>query len=484
MKKITSRKKLLLYGCSGLGVNILTVIVGSYLCSALLTGGFGENVQYWTYLNKDLVIPGVWAVLVFFAKALDGVIDLPLATFADKLKCKLGRRKTALLIGVVPTVITYLLFLVPLQNGATILNTVWFGVLLCAFYTFYTLTMLTYYATFSEVCKDERDTLFLSNTKSVCDVVYYALGFALLPVFVNLGVNIRIVALIFLPLVLTMIIPFFLLKETPEQGDDGQDEQLVTEPVNLFTAIKTSFKDGAYIYWMFVAFVFTIGLQLFLNGINELFSSTGLNMTVVMASAFAPVPLTLILYNYVVKKFGFGTGLRYSLVIFSVGMLVMWICNVTSESLSSLQLHLIALFGGLFVSFALGAFFSVNYTVPTHLASLQAKRKGVEVSSMYFAVQGLFSGVAAGIATGFILVALKDFDVISLLPIIVMICSAVAFVMSFWLHKDVNYMGKKNKLETVAAEVVETVCDTDGVETVEEMQDAAAEAAVADGENE
>ena len=38
MKKITSRKKLLLYGCSGMGVNMMNLIVGSYLCSALTRG--------------------------------------------------------------------------------------------------------------------------------------------------------------------------------------------------------------------------------------------------------------------------------------------------------------------------------------------------------------------------------------------------------------------------------------------------------------
>ena len=45
MKKITSKKKLLLYGCSGMGVNMLTLMVGSYLCSALLVGGFDEHIE-------------------------------------------------------------------------------------------------------------------------------------------------------------------------------------------------------------------------------------------------------------------------------------------------------------------------------------------------------------------------------------------------------------------------------------------------------
>ena len=83
MKKITNRKKLALYGFSGLGVNMLTIVIGSYLCSALLTGGFEEHIESWTYLNKNLVIAGIWSVIVFLAKALDGIIDLPIAFFIE-----------------------------------------------------------------------------------------------------------------------------------------------------------------------------------------------------------------------------------------------------------------------------------------------------------------------------------------------------------------------------------------------------------------
>ena len=440
MKKITDRKKLILYGCSGMGVNMLTLIVGSYLCSALLVGGFDEHIESWTYLNRDLVVAGLWAVLVFFAKALDGFIDLPLASFADRLNTKFGRRKTALALGFVPMVIAYLLFLCPIDKEATILNTVWFGVLLCIFYTFYTLTMLTFYATFSEVCESEKDTVFLSNIKSVCDVVYFVLGFALIPVFVSIGINVRIIALIFLPLSLTMLIPFFILKENEDEGEEKSVRSLT-----LTEALKTSFKNGPFIYWMFTTSMMTIGLQLFLGGINELFSSTGLNMTVVMASSFVPVPFTLILYNYIVRKKGLGFAYRYILSIFSVGMIVMYLCNITSDKLSMGQLTLIALLGGIFVSFAIGAFFSVTYTVPTYLAQRELEKSGKSVATMLFAVQGVFEGVASGIATGLILVALKNYQKISLLPIIVAASCMTAFIMSFAFPKGISYLGKESK---------------------------------------
>ena len=257
--------------------------------------------------------------------------------------------------------------------------------------------------------------------------------------FVSFGINIRIIALIFLPLSLSMAIPMFLLKEKPNDATSN------VKPLTLITSLKCSFKNKAYIYWLCVAAMLTIGLQLFLGGINEVFSTTGLNMTFVMASSFAPVPLTLILYNKVIKKYGLATAFRYSLIVFSLGMIVMYICCKTHQNFDELTLTMIAILGGIFVSFALGSFFSITYTVPTYLARRELETKGADVASMYFAVQGLFEGVAAGIATGLILVTLKDQKAIELLPIIVCIASMIAFVMSFFLPKVVSLMGKKNK---------------------------------------
>lgn len=440
MKKFTSKKQLILYGCSGLGINMLSLFMGSYLCSALQVGGFVDNVEQWTYLNKDIVVYALWTVLAFFAKALDGIIDLPFAYLIDKINTKFGRRKTGLLIGVIPTIITFVLFLIPLNDSATILNTVWFGVILCLFYSFYTLTMLTYYATFREVCATEKDVMFLSNVKSIFDVVYFSLGFALIPIFIGMKLNIRMVALIFLPLSLTMLIPFFMLKE------NRSDKSLeLSERITLMDSFKCSLKNKTFIYWMCTISVVTIGLQLFLGGINEVFSSTGLNMTVVMASSFAPVPLTIMAYNKFMKKRGLGFAYRFVLTVFAIGMLVLLFCYFNPFNLTPLGLHIVAVLGGIFISFSIGAFFSITYSVPSNIAELEYKRTGKTVSAMYFAVQGVFEGVAAGIATGVILVALKNFDCIWLLPIIASLTCVIGFMMSFGFNKDISLMGKELK---------------------------------------
>ena len=461
MKKITSRRKLLLYGCSGMGVNMMNLIVGSYLCSALITGGFApEDIGRWTYIDKSLVVATLWAAISFVARVLDGVIDLPFASFTDRLKTRWGRRRPSLAIGFIPMLLAYLLFLIPLDQGETVKNTIWFGVLLMVFYAFYTLTMLTFYATFSEVTETEGDVVFLSNVKSVCDVVYFILGYALLPVFVGMGMNIRYVALIFLPLSFLMVIPMFLLKEEPTNkpapANTDTASSPVEKPLTLWRAIAVSVKNKSFIYWMCTAAVMNFGLQLFLGGINELFSTTGLSMTVVMASSFVPVPFTILLYNKIVAKRGLGFGYRYILTIFSIGMMVMYFCNINSHNMTKPALTAVAMVGGVFVSFAIGAFFSVTYTVPTHLAKKELETKGISVASMYFAVQGLFEGVSAGLATGVMLTALKSEDMIgniSYLPIIVAAACMTAFCMSFAFPKVIAHMGKQSPAAETADQV-------------------------------
>jgi len=456
MNKLKGKGKLILYACSGLGVNMLNMIVGSYLCSALIVGvdtWAPEDIGLWTYSHKDLVIPALWMVLAAIAKVIDGLIDLPFSHFTDNLRTRFGRRKPALLIGFIPMVIAYLLFLVPLNGSATVLNTLWFALLLGVFYGTYTLTMLTYYATFAEVAQSEQDLVLLSNTKSICDVVYMSMSFALVPVFVNIGMSIRVVALMFLPLALTMVIPFFMLKEkkyTKEEIIQAKRIENKAERPTVIKSIGFTFRDKPYILWLCVLAVTNIGLQLFLTGINEYFSNTGLNMTLVMAPSFAPVPLTIMLYNRVMKKKGLGTAYRMILLIFALGMGLMGFVYSIPESM----LTLYAIGCSVIVSFAIGAFFSVTYLIPSTRAALRAG-ENESASSMYYAIQGLFEAAAAAIAGSVILTLLKTNGLVNLTTIIVAVVCVAAFALSFVLPKSITDIGKVHKESEEAVTVGE-----------------------------
>ena len=453
MKKISGKGKLILYACSGLGVNMLNMIVGSYLCSALIVGidtWAPEDIGLWTYSHHDLVTPALWMVLAAIAKVLDGFIDLPFSFFTDNLRTRFGRRKPALLIGFIPMVIAYLLFLVPINGSATVLNTIWFAVMLGVFYCTYTLTMLTYYATFAEIAESEKELVLLSNAKSVCDVVYMSLSFALVPVFVNMGMSIRIVALMFLPLSLTMAIPFFMLKEKKYDKAEIAEAKKSIDKVNRPTVLKSirfTFSDKPYILWLCVLAAMNVGLQLFLSGINEYFSNTGLNMTLVMAPSFAPVPLTILMYNKLVTKKGLGIAFRIVLLIFALGMGLMGLVYVVPES----WLTGYAIACSLIVSFSIGAFFSVTYLVPSTRAALR-QGENESASSMYFAIQGLFEAAAAAIASSVILTLLKITGNINWTTVLVSVICVGSVALSFILPKEITRIGKQEKEAVTVSE--------------------------------
>ena len=458
MKKLTRKGQMLVYAIGGMGVNMLNLMMGSYLCSAIIASGFGEAaVKNQTFsglfdMKLDLVIVVVWSVLTIIAKIIDGVIDIPMASFTDNLKSKFGRRRPALIIGLIPMVIAYVLFtlVTPEMKDASLANTLFYFVMLCVFYIFYTLTMVTYYATFTEIVDTVEERNFISNVKSVCDIVYFILGYVVVAAMLK-GMNIRIVAMIVLPIVLTMLIPIFMIKEKSTLPEDVEKEEESEEKhlrtVNLFQSIAATFRNRNYILWLIVYSFMTFGVQLFLSGINEFFSVSGMSMMTVMICAFGPVPLTLMIYNKLIKKFGFGVAFAYTLVIFGLAMLGMYFIARMPDGQSK---TIVSIIGGLLSSFAIGALFAVAYSVPSQLAADEEKKTGISNSAMYFAVQGLFAGVASGIGGGFMLNFLKTSKPLIegkpntiFITLVASIAMLVSLVLMKFLPKTVLKMGKE-----------------------------------------
>ena len=449
MKTFHTKKSLFLYALGGMGVNMLNLIIGARLCDALMVDGYAAaDVGFLTYSNKTLVVAVVWSIMVTIAKVIDAVIDIPLATFSDRLGTKWGKRRPALLMGLIPMMLAFVAFLNPLSwEENSLLNTVWLGVMLAFFFIFYTLTMGTYYATFSEVTANERDRVRLSNYKTIFDIVYFLLGYGLIPLMVGVDrLTIRMVGYIFLPLALTMLIPVFMIREGSTLKKDIGKAGSGEKGVGLGKAIKYCFTNKSFMIWMAIYAALQFGLQMFLAGQDVYCSGTlgfagdeKWKITLFMAAVFVPIPFTLMLYNKIVRKRGIQSGFVFSLISFAIAMALMAVCNQDIITNGTLRLVL-AILGGLVASFGIGCFFSISYTIPSHLAVLQKRETGDSNPAMYFAVQGLFSGIATAIATGLVWVNLKVHYAWAM-PIIVFAATALALGLSFLLPKNINSVG-------------------------------------------
>lgn len=424
MKQLHTKKDLFVYALGGMGLNILNLIMESYLCDAVMVEGFSTNVDHWTYANKTLVIGSVWAIMIVIAKVIDGLIDIPLSHFADNFRSKHGHRKSVMLRGYIPTLICYVLFLYPLNNRLSMSNTLYLGLILCLFYIFYTLTMVAYYATFSEIT---QDVLTLSHYKSICDIIYFVCGFIGVP-FLITYCNIRMVALIFLPFSLLMIAVFLLIKE----------DSNLHEPKESFSySFKGVLKDKNFMIWMIAYAFLQFGLQMYMTGINVYASGTleltSLELMIVMICVFAPVPFTLKLYRYLEEKWSFKQCYSYSIIIFSSAIFLMsW---ALPSLIKSHTLRIImCIMTGLTASFSIGNFFSLTYTIP----ALMGETHGPQRRAMYFAIQGVVSGISVALATGLVWVNLKVAGYVVIMPYIVMASLLISLILVLTLNINIK----------------------------------------------
>ena len=131
-------------------------------------------------------------------------------------------------------------------------------------------------------------------------------------------------ALMGLPLMLTMIIPLFLIKEGEKYGYP-ENEGMKEEKISIWQSLKLTFSNKLFMSWTFVNCCTYFGLQMFLVGMNAMIvggmGMNGLQMAILNTCAFAPVPIMLFLFNKLKAKKGVRFTYQTCLLAFAVAIL-------------------------------------------------------------------------------------------------------------------------------------------------------------------
>ena len=459
--------KELLYAATGLGPNMLMVLLGAYFTDAMNPVGLNSDIEYWSLTGYSLVMPAIFGVLWMIAKVFDGLVDIPLASLTDNMRTRWGRRRPAIVLAFVPMVVGYMLAWTPLtRTENSLLNTVWMIVMLLIFFTGYTMSIITFYGSLSSMCENEAQRLRVSNFKSFFDTISYCVIYALVPVFIGKGINIRTLVYIGVPTMLTMAIPFFLIKEGDKYGQ-GKD-YLPDAKVSMRRSLVMTCRNKLFLQWLIPHACAYFGLQMFLTAQNTLTSGVmnlGAQWAAVMNTcAFAPVPLMLYLYYKLVQKKGIRFSYQLCLLTFAVAILNF---DIGSEYLfpsNEMARIVIGCVGGVLGSFAIGAFFATPCMIPSQIAAMEYKVTGKDHTAMYFAVQSLATSIVAAIATGLVYEYIKNLEVpkvihgvavageqwkvgVSLVPLIVSAMCIVGFFACFKMPAHYDEAVVKNSIQ-------------------------------------
>ena len=405
VKSLDSRGKELLFSMSGLGPNFLMVLMGAYYTDAINPAALGSGNTFQAIMSGTcFILPAIFPILYAIGKAFDGIIDIPFAHITDTLSTKWGRRRPPIAVCFLPMVISYALCWIPIGGAdGQLLNTIWFFFWSLVFFATYTMCLIAFYGSLSTVCDSEAQRLRVSGYKSFFDTISYCIVYALVPLLLDaMKVHIDKFVLMSLPLMLTMIIPLFLIKEGEKYGYPENDG-LKSEKISIWESLKLTFTNRLFLSWTFVNCCTYFGLQMFLVAMNAMIvggmGMNGLQMAILNTCAFAPVPVMLYLFNKLKARKGVRFTYQTCLLSFAIAILGFFFGSlfIMGPDKKGLQM-LIGCIGGVCGSWAIGSFFMMPYLVPAQISSVEEKLTGRNHSAMYFAANAVTTSIVGAIS--------------------------------------------------------------------------------------
>lgn len=385
-------------------------------------GGFGPGFMYqivMTYLlyyyrpaisrvemgALVLAPAGAYAAGLLVARILDGLVDIPIAIWTDNLKSRWGRRRPLMVLGFIPTILSFFLLWYPPITGKSLGpnghwgNAVFVAVASSLYFFFHTLIIVPYLASLSELVKDEQSRVRVASWQTVFNTAGYVLTFVVAPMLFG-RFGIRGTIWLLAPVFLSFLGPILVIKESSTLDSDVSGQSKAAD-VPLWESVKMTLANRTFRIYMLSVATFFFGLQFFLGGIAfmaaDMMGLSDSQLGLMNAAAFAPIPFMLLLFNWIVKKKGAKWAFRLSLLVFAVAMLLFPL-GWTGFNLP-IPPMVVGIIAGAIASFSIGVFFTIPYAFPAQIAATEAKETGKDRAGMYFAVQGVinqFMGSMAG----------------------------------------------------------------------------------------
>ena len=412
VRSLDKKWKEFLFAFSGFGPNLLMVLMGAYFSDAINPAALPSGSYQAIMGGVCFILPALFPILYAIAKVFDGIIDIPLAHLTDSLSTKWGKRRPAILVCSIPMILSYAMCWLPIFGSeAQLLNTIWIIFWAFVFFATYTMCLIAFYGSLSNVCENEPQRLRVSSYKSFFDTISYCLVYALVPVILD-GARLHVDKFVFLclPLMLTIVIPLFMIKEGEKYGYP-EKQGMQEEKVSLKESMRLTFKNKLFLRWLLVNSCTFIGLQMFLVAMNAMIiggmGMNGLEMAILNTCAFAPVPVMLYLFNKLKTKKGIRFTYQTCLISFAVSIMSFFIgSKFIIPDNKALQM-LIGCIGGVIGSWSIGAFFMMPYHVTAQVSSVEEKLTKKNHSAMYFAANAVVTSIVGAISGSLIYELIK-----------------------------------------------------------------------------
>jgi len=271
----------------------------------------GSGIRIFITQMVFLVVLNTIAILAVLGRLFDAITDPIIANLSDRWKGKRGRRIPFLMAGAFPAALFCTLMFIPVVNRESGLNIAWLFVMQVFFYLFLTVYVTPFFALLPELGHSADERLNLSTWISIT----YALGIMVasqVPAIGNMvgglfGITDKVAAIqlgvgtaAFFAMLL-MFVPVLTIDE--KKYAEGQPSN-----VPLFEALKRTFHNANFIYYVVADFSYFMGLTIIMTGLlyyitvllglSDTMMGILLPLMIIVSFVFYP------LVNITARKFG------------------------------------------------------------------------------------------------------------------------------------------------------------------------------------
>jgi len=320
--------KMLMYNLGATGWSMGSYAIANLLIYFYMPPESGGNPIFPARIFQGSILGILTIIGVIFAggRLFDAVTDPIVATWSDRSKSPLGRRRKFMLISTIPFAVFSVLCFIPLTREVSVLNSLWLALTTVLAYFFMTMYVTPHYAWMSELGHNPQERVVISTVMSVCWILGYVAGSMsiavqgmlekTMPSMQAFQVTLAGAAVIS---VVLMLLPVIFIDERrycePHVSEQGTLEALKSCAKNrnfLYFVLSDVTNFAAQIF-LFSGMVYYITVLL---RFEKEFYSMVIMITVAVSFIFYPVTV------WTSKKYGKKAVLLSSYVAFAVGYLI------------------------------------------------------------------------------------------------------------------------------------------------------------------
>jgi glycoside/pentoside/hexuronide:cation symporter, GPH family len=195
------RGKLVIFALGQLGWSLASYGVGSLVTYFYMPPDAGGAPTFPPFLFQGIVL-GVFTligIITAVSRVFDAVTNPLIASWSDRSRARLGRRRIFMAVSAVPFALFSVLVFVPLRHfhevpsvAASWINVGWLSVTILVFYFFFVMYTAPFNALISELGHNPKERLYISTAISVTWAIGFALGgfvYQFMPLFESAGLD-------------------------------------------------------------------------------------------------------------------------------------------------------------------------------------------------------------------------------------------------------------------------------------------------------